>query len=221
MRRLLREPLIIVENVAQYPESILVEYLGDLYTIEVVIVDAATVWPQRRIRKFILLRLKANVDSSYVAPALQSWLDSHKRDLQLTWRDLMVAERAELMSELEWAWNKAKFDCPIVFDAPSAFYDCLTDTEKEYLASYKILHPARRSTPSLAAYSLSQDPSSGYNMLSTCNCLHTLIKNTGLIWVPAVPPHTVGRWLTPTECLWMQGFLFLFLHIIVSFVCLC
>ena len=125
MRRLLREPLIIVENVANYPVHILVTYLGDLYTHEVVVVDAGTVWPQRRIRKFILLRLRSTLVGAPKSPPLVEWMESHKRDLQVTWRDLMVASDAEVLSELAWAWKKAKLDSPIVFDNPSAFYDCL------------------------------------------------------------------------------------------------
>ena len=100
----------------------------------------------------------------------------------------------------------SKTDCPdLTWEDPAAFESLLSDSEAGFLHSYKTLHPPSSGKPCLAAYSLQQDPSSGFKMLTITQHMHTLIKNVGLIWMPCAPPFNSGRWITPTEALLVQG----------------
>ena len=207
MRRLKREPVVLVENVANFPESMLTEYLGDLYTIRVVKLCASPLWPQRRLRKFILMLLRClEAKLPICLPSLDSWVREHRRRLRVSWLDLMTADISELAAELAWGKSRSKADRPaLACDDPDAFESLLNDSEVGFLHSYRTLHPPSSDHPRLAAYSLQQDPSSGFKMLSVTRCMHTMIKNVGLIWMPDAPPFGSGRWVTPLEALLVQG----------------
>ena len=205
MRRLKREPIVIIENVPGYPEHVIKEFLGDIYNIDVVRACASNYWLQRRARKFWVLIRKDIEQQSNGMPCLDSFMCEHHRRIRtVSWRDLMTADTPELDSELAWGRSRSSAACPALpRDDPAAFESLLNTSEAAYLHSYKTLHPP--SYDSLAAYSLSQDPSSGYKMLTTSRWMHTLIKNVGLIFVPHAPPFDSGRWITPFEALLMQG----------------
>ena len=204
-RRLLQEAMVMVENVASFPEGQLIEYLGDIYYIETIKLCSSAYWIQKRLRKFILLTHKAKCKRGMVS--LEEWLRPLARSLHLTWYDVLTADLAELQAELSWAFARKKQQ-PLEDAAQnkSSFFDLLNDSEKQYLFSYRTLNPPSLNTPKLGAYSLQQDPSSSFGCASTGQFIHTIIKNVGILFVHSAPTYTDGRWMTPSEVLLCQGF---------------
>ena len=88
-RRLLQEAMVMVENVASFPEGQLIEYLGDIYYIETIKLCSSAYWIQRRLRKSILLTHKAKCKRGMVS--LEEWLRPLGRSLHLTWYDVLTS----------------------------------------------------------------------------------------------------------------------------------
>ena len=197
-RRAIQEPLVLVENVVAFPEELLESFLGDIYYMQVVKVDASMYWIQKRIRTIILLLHKHKT----VAPPirLEQFVVRMTRQIHTSWMAVLTASRADLDSELSWALarrHKADGnDDAQIPNTDNAFYELLNDTEKTYLESYRTLEPAMPATPGMAVYSLSQDPSGGFGLCSRSRFIHTVIKNCGLLWAHQAPGFPNGRWHT-------------------------
>eukprot|EP00959_Pyramimonas_sp_CCMP1952_P372716 7804890-Pyramimonas_sp.AAC.1 len=66
-RLILQEPIIVQENARQFPESILREYLGHLYQIEVVRMHSEHYGiPSTRERKWVIMRHKSKTSWQFV-----------------------------------------------------------------------------------------------------------------------------------------------------------
>ena len=111
MRRVLREPIVILENVEAFGEEELALCLGDLYHLERIVVDAASLGcASHRRRQFVVLRL-LELSSSLLSP---DHTHRNLRDIsgivrRYTWRtcgfdqsEYIFASERELRSEREW-----------------------------------------------------------------------------------------------------------------------
>lgn len=70
--------------------------------------------------------------------------------------------------------------------------EALTDFEKRSLAAYRLNWPRM-------AYSLTQNGASGFAMHSTPDCLHTLIRNLGLVWNDVLASGRIGTHIIFTK----------------------
>lgn len=194
-----QEPIIVQENVRSFPIELHSEFLGLYYFIDAYTFNASDFGiPVNRLRQWVVLRHKAKT-MSQIGP-LSNFVKRFQRICNITWRDLLIAEDEEILSELHWAIKRKKSCASIAGLGPEdlnpqewrSFWMALTDVEQRFLASYECID-------SEAAAQLNQNPKSGFVMMSKGKELHTIIKNNGIIW-------TGGRWLTPIELMLTQGF---------------
>ena len=205
MRRMLREPVLVVEESNRFDPKIYGEWLGDIYYIQTRVVDPTHFgWCGRRPRLWAVMLLK---DSLLSPPRLMVDVINHyKRELQATWDVLLVADReeelkGELEQELQWACKRPKSQAKgkDLLALQKAGYNlylaALTPMEEEYLNEYQQQKPG-------AVVMLNQNPASGFGMASTDDgLLYTIIHNPGLHW-----SQKHRRWLSGSEMLLSQGF---------------
>ena len=94
MRRMLREPVLVVEESNRFDPKIYGEWLGDIYYIQTQVVDPTHFgWCGRRQRLWAVMLLK---DCLLSPPLLMvDVINYYKRELQATWDVLLVAVREE------------------------------------------------------------------------------------------------------------------------------
>jgi len=86
--------------------------------------------------------------------------------------------KAELADDLTWSRSRpavVRFNAGKTTPHITPYQDALTEFETKSLAAY------RSSWPGMAC-SLSQNGATGFAMHSTDHCLHTFIRNLGLVW---------------------------------------
>ena len=217
LRLLLQETQIIQENVKSFPPSILFEFLGHLYHIEIVTLDSLMfAIPQHRERQYVMMRHK--LKSLWQRSPLSWFVARLHREAVTSWLVFGDASVAELAAELRWALNrpdsrannlKTNLD-EITIHTPDAFELALNEMETDFLRGYRIRYPPRGNMP--ASYSLAQNPESGFGLVAIGPHLHTLIKNAQMLWCDTGLTDERGegfrvkRWLTPRELLLVQCF---------------
>lgn len=194
LRLLLEEPIVVQENVVQFAPGLLKDFLFSMYFLDVADEDS---WnfgvPSHRNRRWIVMRHRCKTLQA-ISP-LSDFMKRFYRICNITWKAFLVADAAELTEELQWAMGRTtvKKEEGITIDTPNAFRMALNPTEAKYLSVYESQWPDR-------AYSLAQNPESGFGMKSAADGgLHTLLKNVGIIFAG-------DRWLSPKETLVSQLF---------------
>lgn len=120
-RRVLQEQAIIHENVEAFPTSLLQEMLGDMYSIESCVVDAAefgSAAVRRRRWTFLLHKSCVRVHPC----SWESWLSSCKRKFESHWEEFMVASEQDVADDFQWMSSRrgSRFgegDAPGCFEA--------------------------------------------------------------------------------------------------------
>ena len=189
-RRLIQEPILGQENVDDFPSNQFLQWLGDLYDVQVVVLDPADFgWGIRRRRKYHLFRHKYKAGPASCPLHLfvnifiteeEKQLAKKKSKSQLPdWDMFFVAPPQDLTDELDWAASR-----PSVIDKPTlnwkdmtpggCFELCLNKFETEQLISYREAFP-------LQCYQLNQSFDQQATR-STNAFLSTIIKNAGIIW---------------------------------------
>ena len=215
MRRDIQEPYWAQENVCEFPVSFLQEQLQDLYEVQSVVVDPATLgWPVTRRRQYVVgrhrqktvpwnMRLDAFVSHFTHPPKCDT------SGVVPPWDIFFVASDHELRDELNWAGSRptsaaadAHNDSQSAFEQElerqfdleddNVFSNCLTYNEHRYKEKYESMSRNR-------CYSLSQNPQFGPNVCSWDH-LNTILKNAGIIW-----SDYHNRWLCAGEALLAQG----------------
>ena len=189
-RRLIQEPILGQENVDDFPSNRFLQWLGDLYDVQVVVLDPADFgWSIRRRRKYHLFRhkYKAGPASCPLHMFVNIFITEEEKQLakkksksQLPdWDMFFVAPPQDLTDELDWAASR-----PSVIDKPNlnwkdmtpggCFELCLNKFETDQLISYRETFP-------LQCYQLNQSFDQQATR-STDAFLSTIIKNAGIIW---------------------------------------
>ena len=204
-RRTHQEKVVIQENVRSFPVAILTDLLSDIYEIQHVIINPADHgFPSERPRQWIVMRHRTKT-SSWGCP-LTAWVQMFQSPtlfgLYATVEAWMPGwsiyfqndetSASYLYADLLWAFSRSdsdghgegcsfktleEFKHALLHDYESVqkeFYRGLNQTEKDVLIEYKSLSPDM-------CYSLNQNPGFGATT-STWECLHTVIKNAGIIW---------------------------------------
>ena len=189
LRLLLQEPVLIHENSVRFPGWILRRFLGHLYDIQEVHVDAARYGvPVRHERKYTLLVRRTKAVLSKMVPSLECWGSRFWRECVMSWSELFFAHlyeecRDEVDEDLTWACSR-RASCannPDFADdtSTSRWERALTEFEKRSLAAYRQTWPGE-------AYSLTQNGATSHAMKSSPTHMQTLIHNMGLLWTDKV-----------------------------------
>ena len=192
----IQEAFIIQENVPSFPTDILQKVLGQVYFIDVVVLDPhAFGWPIARKRKFTLLRHRLKTGA--VTQPLNMFCELFLReppvqfaDGRPAWEVFLVATPHELMEELLWAAGRPQASCgrdsqrdgdveagpaldPLCDRSDGSFWKVLTPAEQDFLQQYKATTPGQM-------YQLNQSPKVAHPSDDAKMC--TLIKNAGIMW---------------------------------------
>eukprot|EP00959_Pyramimonas_sp_CCMP1952_P344033 7205875-Pyramimonas_sp.AAC.1 len=212
LRLLLQEPIIVVENVIQFPASLLAEYLGDagqqrgLYYIDQHIDTSSNYGlPVSRERKWLVLTHR--VKTLAVISPLSDFVKRFHRVVGFTWKSFFVSSDAVVKDALEKSAVRKKSRHAILAEAGKApaldihnaesWELALTEVEHANLQSYQDSFPG-------GIFSLYQTLVKGRGSYGYTDIMQTLIKNVGYYWGD-MRPHA-SRWLLPMECLLTQGF---------------
>ena len=224
-RRALEEPIVVHENVKQYPVAFLEYFLGDKYLVHTCLLNAKDLgWPVTRVRRITLLLHKSKIRT-----ILRPWPDIAsaccRRECMTTWRGFLCSSNQEFQEELRWAQNRAGslFRLDTLLDAPQLRMEPgkpeeETAAKRKLAAELDVYWNKSAFTKALTffelqnlknyvvlypgerVYSLGQDALT-HKQMSSGTHLHTLIKNVGMLFSwPDL------RWLTPVEVLMFQGF---------------
>ena len=203
MRRLLQEPICIQENVENFESDLLAIHLGDLFHISVELISPHQYgFPVLRPRKWTILRHKYKTNSwsspwSAFAKMFQSdmWFGAYTAEISgqvPAWEVFFDTSPEDLFDELSWACSRPESrskatGCPFESaeavkdallhrpqDVRAAFLNALTEVESTFLLHYVSQRPGQ-------AYSLNQNPQVTFTASSNDH-LHTLIRNTGVLW---------------------------------------
>ena len=185
--------LIGQENVEDFPSDKFLEWLGDLYDIQVVLLDPADFgWGIRRRRKYHIMRHKfkagpmscplnmfAKMFIDAEEKALKAWKQKQSQTQAPVWDMYFVAPPDDLTEELEWASGRGSVEKPVLNwkdMTPGGCYElCLNNFESEQLRHYREAWP-------MQCYQLNQS----FNQQATHSSdayLNTIIKNAGIIWI--------------------------------------
>lgn len=188
-RRRIQEKLIIQENVDDFPSQKFIEWLGDLYDIQVTILDPSDLgWGIRRRRKYHILRHKVKLGPMSCPLNIFSGLfitNEEKTVLEPNglpqWDMYFVATPEELQDELDWASSR---DSVVVANGVQlswkdmtpggSFEVSLNKTEHINLQKYRDAFPQQ-------VYQLNQN----FDVQATRSSdqfLPTVIKNAGILW---------------------------------------
>ena len=205
LRRRLKEPLLLLENVDGFDTSIIRTLLEDLYMIdEMTVCSTSFGWPCRRLRKYIVCLLKTTVTLIGTA-RLSNTIPLFFRQCTISFQSLLVADSEELEAELKWSRGRQlsrSHNVPLPSTSTWAqdvnvFRDALTATEQERLAQYTSKFGATR------CMMLAQNPLTRPILSPSAEVLNTIVKHVRLLWVPSLRQ---PRWWTATELLLTQGF---------------
>ena len=186
-RRRIQEKLIIQENVEDFPSQKFIEWLGDLYDVQVTILDPADLgWGIRRRRKYHILRhkIKLGLMSCPLHIFCSMFITIEEKfllaDIGLPlWDMYFVATPEELQDELDWASSR---DSVVTgthlswkdMTPGGSFEVALNKTENINLQKYREAFPNQ-------VYQLNQN----FDVQATRSSdqfLPTVIKNAGILW---------------------------------------
>lgn len=178
----LQETYILQENVPQFQPSLIADFINDVYDIDSTIIDAQALgWPIARTRRYTLCRHK--VKSLPFRSPMSIFTCMFHKAAQIAenhdhqeppWSCFFIGTQDELSEECDWARARPSVQADNHDPRMGIFWHCLSTREQEVLDIYKREYPG-------VAYSLNQSPSFS-STHSTFGCLHTLIRNLGLIW---------------------------------------
>ena len=178
----------------QFDNAALCDALGDLYSIQCVVLDPSSLgWPVVRKRKYSLLRHKFKT-GAFASPLNEfsrrflnvAFATASLPDDVPPWDCFFVARPDELLGELLWAAQRPMSQYKDRSDSddddldpndstPSgAFWLTLTETERSFLQNYL-------STCKGMVVQLNQNPLVT-GVSSTFENLATIIKNAGILW---------------------------------------
>ncbi len=205
-RRRLQEPLVIQENVKQFPKDLLVRLLGDIYELQVCILDPSNYgWPVVRTRQYCVLRHR--VKTAAFRMPFKEFVRYFRRDSTIDYSSFFVAPLEEQMDEIAWAANRPTSLAdgnnvegkPLVFDPQSkqetAWDAALTRTESQYLQGY------RKRFGTLKAFGLGQNPERHPHHSPDLQKLPCAIANAHILY-----SDRDHRWYTPRELSLTQMF---------------
>ena len=193
LRLRLREPIIIHENVPEFPLAVLTKFFGHLYNIQSVELHPDDYgWASRRPRAWRVLTLK----QCSIQRPVSVIENAFRRPCAMTYLDYLVEDDEHLQQERQWAASRPS-NANKHLTSESSFYDTLTDVERDYLSVYREHWPG-------AVCMLGQNPRR-VPIVSSRTTLNTVIKHAGLMWTDRAPQ---PRWLSPRELLLSQGFPF-------------
>ena len=193
-RRLIQERIICQENVEDFPSEKILEWLGDLYDIQVILLCPSDLgWGIRRRRKFHIMRHKYKAGPMscplhvfahlFVTEEEKQLLKKKTSSLLPEWDMYFVATPDELTDEMEWAMSRDKSQQKLNDQGsvnwkdmtPGGAYEmCLNNFEFGQLQKYREQWPAQ-------CYQLNQS----FDQQATHSSdlyLPTIIKNAGIIW---------------------------------------
>lgn len=224
MRRKLREPLVIHENVPQFGDAELRSLLGDLYCIcRITTCPTKLGWCSRRPRQFCILILKAWVYQT-LAPLevhrspqavhahLQledCFLSGFVRKCGFQFQEYMIGDPEQIEHDCRWAASRksvverhsdAKNNISFSRDRKDGFLAALSLPERKRVCIFTRMFGAH------AAFDLSQ--SEKRPLRSSKGNLPTVLKNVGLLYVPkaAGAADEEGRWFIPQELFTSMGY---------------
>eukprot|EP00435_Cladocopium_sp_Y103_P030918 s722_g7.t1 len=204
LRIKLQEPILLHENSKRFPVSIMQRLLGHIYHIDDTDVDAlvygGVVRRERKLTRFVhrekafyVCKAKfADFNARFYRESLMHWREYY-------WQHLMDNPDAKefLKCLVRAARERAAADQPAEPAEPDAnaaiqkaeeiknpYEAALTDFERKSLQAY------RQNWPGMA-YSLTQNGATGFAMHSSPDCMHTLIRNLGLVWSDVL---SSGQW---------------------------
>ena len=191
-RRLIQERGILHENVPDFPVSLLVTCLSDLYIVgedtSVVINSTEQGQPAERARRLSWLRHKS---TQFANPRHIGWPAFSKlfrRDCRIDWSHYFVASKAELDEELRWARPSSTYHVEGGV-GDSSFEQALNSNERAWLRRYEELCPC-------GVVNLEQHPDLHTQHNSGKPSLQTVIRKCSLMM------STVHRrWLLSKELL--------------------
>ena len=208
-RRTLQEPAILHENVQQFAPELLDKFLGDMYTIQSCVFNAAVLGHAcDRERRLTWMLHKGHVN---VSPQ-NNWPESlpfFVRTCTFTWEAYCVSTAEEREEEIRWAAGRQSIikimatdrttSCSFTWPAwkDMRFAEALTDRELDFLKGYlQLLH-------SRAGFvvQLNQNPEHHSNYNRSRHRLQTITRNNHMLF-----SLTFGRWLTLRELLLAQAF---------------
>ena len=189
-RRKLQEKFLCQENVEDFPTTKLVDWLGDLYDIQVILMDPGELgWGIRRRRKYHFMRHKFKAGPMSCPLNLFASLFVTEEEEKLVkklchnvpeWDMYFVAGPDELIEELEWASGRDSVSVkqPTLNwkdMVPNGAYEMsLNKFERTQLDDYRTAFP-------LQCYQLNQSFDAQATR-SSDSFLPTIIKNAGVIW---------------------------------------
>ncbi len=159
--------------------------------------------PIRRDRRYMIMTLKQICHVSRpLTDMLSEW--ARKRHSSYTWRGLLMADDAELRSEINWARSRLDDDDRVLCsdhlppDAPLTGHEfkvSLMTSEAERLRGFVEDHNVQK-----CVCSLSQDPVFA-RAASSPEVLHAFVRNLGIQWVVEL-----DRFMSVRECFLGQSF---------------
>ncbi len=197
LRRRLLTPVLVLENVPQFPFSMLQRFLP-MYKLDDAIIDNEVTLGLSisRTRRYCIAILVLYYHLERPLSQLDSCL-GRSRGGSHSWRDYFVADTAELQAELSWSRKRKSsraHGATVGTDrsiSATSFEDSLCPWEYKHLQGARQLGRGH-------LYLLSQDP--GRKQRSSGNVAAALIANMHMLY----SDHH-NRWSTSRECLAMQG----------------
>ena len=189
-RRRTQEKIIVQENVEEFCTEDLISWLGDLYSIQVVLLDPKNFgWPIRRPRKYHVCvhRNKAGTVSCPLDMFARLFLRHPIKELlensEPRWTMFFVAEEKDLENEIHWACQRAttwatEHDSWVLpwsdLTTNGSFWKSLTQFERNNLAAYQERWPGQ-------TFQLNQNATVTPTRSDDFH-MPTLIRNAGIIW---------------------------------------
>ncbi len=203
MRLLLKELVLILENVSALPVAVYEECLR-LWTCDTAVLHNETFGIAcNRKRRYSVLTLDGNQGATLTRPLTEiGELFDRKRSPMHTWRSYFCErDDGPLRNDVLWAYNRPTH--PAKHNAPKRdqsltrqiWWDALLPMEQDRHEDYHRLY-----SPEGKCLSLGQDPCFA-GALSTETALHTIIRQMHLVWADEF-----GRFATSRELLQAQGF---------------
>jgi len=218
MRRLLREPVIIQENVPEFNWHMLCEIFEDMYIVVSTCVDPATLgWPVQRERRITIM-----MDRRVVNHILIDWClfsNAIRRVCNISWVAFMVAGHDILQREKEWAATLPTCVSNVVtmcslsqqhrtVACESEWTKLLSSESVDFLCGYRMRF---QKANKIMACNLSQDPVEHPTYSVAEEPLPTLICNSPMLWAEVsntdqASSSNVSRWFASLEMMVAQGF---------------
>ena len=128
---------------------------------------------------------RPTVSDSVIVPAWQEEMNEDLKWSQSRPAVVRARERAAAVQPVDPSEPDANTAIQKDDAVKNPYEAALTDFERKSLRAY------RQNWPGMA-YSLTQNGATGYAMHSSADCMHTLIRNLGLVWSDVL---SSGEWL--------------------------